>query len=175
MVKRNWSESLVKRDRDGKFSRVESGRARRAEIAATGRAKNDLEDRSDERLRWGSKGVKNVWYLITGPRYWIPQGKEPAWHRNHYYVPGRPWPVVPPRDTWPSARSYNGIPGQSSLSHLVPDDVLAAAGFENAGATDEPSARVDAHKARRSVKEGTGDMRPRAGRKVTTITRRKTK
>lgn len=74
------------------------------------------------------------WFTPTGPSWWIRQRKDDYNDgKGNYYVPGQPFPVVPPRELWGTQgfrREYHGPIRRSGVSDNVPDDVrLAYAGL----------------------------------------------
>lgn len=159
---KRWKESEVDRDDAGRFRSSPRGSARTRAIKSTAAEKNDLEDRRDARLRWGSKALAGVWFMPKGPSYWVPRGKHPETIRGNYYIPSSPWPTTPPRKDWPAWNSYSGIAGQTPLSRLVPDDIWQA-GQGKLGPGPGESSRKDVQTARRRAALGPGDAPPKKG------------
>jgi hypothetical protein len=137
------------------------------QVRATARRLMDFEDRRGPRLRWGQKGTAGWWYIPKGgATYWVRQGKHPAMIRGHYYVPGHWYPIVPPKEHWPSRNAFNGIAGHTPMTSVVPDDVRTAAQADlYERQPGEPSARSEVYRSRRE--RAIGFAEPRAGIRVT--------
>jgi hypothetical protein len=123
----NSTQAEVYRDSAGRIRRAPAAARAAAELKAWARRMVNMEDRTGPVLRWG-QGVNGWWYMVKGPRRWIRRESRPGWHHGYYYVPKSWGPVVPPRDSWDSPRSYHGIPGQTPLGPpVVPQQVWDAA------------------------------------------------
>jgi hypothetical protein len=119
------TELDVRRTRKGISSTPKAQRELQAMLRADQHQRN-MNDRVGKRLRWGRE-TDGWWYLVKGSRWWMRQEDKPGWHNGFYYIPGRWYPVVPPREFWGSRTSYNGQPGRTGMTSVVPDDILKAA------------------------------------------------
>jgi len=151
--RRGGVEVQVWRDRDGRIRKAPAGLRALVELRTWARRAVNMEDRTGPPLRYGSAGVAGWWYMVKGPKRWIRREHRPGWHHGYYYSPRWWMPVVPPRDSWEGPHSYHGIPGQTPLSHVVPDQVRAAAQLEPEELTGrrtsgDGSALVDAWRVR---------------------------
>lgn len=149
---KKWRGSEVTRAGDGRFASQSRQSAEVRDIKTTAARRNDMEDRRDERLRWGPAAVAKVWFMPTGPSYWVPRGSSPTTIRGNYYIPTSPWPIVPPRSTWPRYDSYSGVAGRSVLSQLVPTDIWrAAAGTSRRDPGESPRKEINTGRRRRTT------------------------
>lgn len=123
-------ETEVYRDTRGRVRKQPAARRALTALRRWARGRDDVEDRLGRPLRYGSAGVAGWWYMVKGAQRWIRRGSKPAWHHGYYYAPHTWMPVVPPRDTWEKWNTYHGIPGQTPMSSVVPDEVLRAARME---------------------------------------------
>jgi hypothetical protein len=139
----------VLRGPQGEVLSAPRGQLQVVQLKATARRLAGMEDRVDERLRWGEQ-TKGHWYMVKGSRYWVKQDSKPGWHNGFYYKPGQTWPVVPPSDTWESRDSYHGIPGQTPMSSVVPDDVRTAAQMYKEDRTGKRDVRHGADRTAKS-------------------------
>jgi hypothetical protein len=169
-------ETTVTRDRRGRPESKPAGQRRYEEIMAYARKARLTEDRIGPPVRF-TPDVNRWWYMVKGPQRWIRQQDKPGWHHGFYYVPGRWHPVVPPRDTWDTPRSYSGQPVRSGYLDRVPDPVLAAANLsaaERAGYRQwDGSARQEAKRTSTRAEEAStaaGALPTKRG--VTTLRKR---
>lgn len=171
--KRKWREREVERDRHGRTVSKPAGSKRVRELKQTARYAMEMEDRRGPRLRWGQAGTEGWWYIPKGGAvYWVRRQSQPTTIRNHYYIPSSPWPVVPPRSQWGPYDRYNGIPGKTGMSSVVPDDVWGAAhNAKSLGYDRGQSQRTDAFD-RRKLRAGVSTELKRPGLRTTTPTRK---